>query len=354
MPPLTTAQLLDDFRACGLLVDRTGPDATIERIAPAQTCGPGDLVFADAAGYLESILQRHPAAVVTTPGFAGRLPGLAVITANNVRLAQAHILQRYFDRDLRHEGWARVHPSAVVHESASIPDSVTIGPNAVLGARARLGERCVVLAGAVIEHDAVLGDDTVVHPNTVIGWGCEIGRHCVIKAGSIIGSEGFGFAQDEKRRNHRIPQLGRVVIEDNVVVGAACCIDRAAFAETRIGAGTVLDNLCHIAHNVQIGEDCILTAMLCVAGSTTLGKRVVTSGMTGIIDHVTICDDVVLVQRAGVANDIKEPGTYAGSPIQPIKEYMKNQAIVRHLSDLRTEVKELKARLAALEAGRKA
>jgi UDP-3-O-[3-hydroxymyristoyl] glucosamine N-acyltransferase len=353
MSPLTTARLLDDFRATGLLVDRIGPDATIERVAPAQACGPGDLVFADAAGYLEPILQGKPAAVVTSAELAERLPGLAVVIAKNVRLAQAHILQRYFDRDLRNEGWPRVHPGAAVHETVSIPDSVTIGPNAVLGARVRLGERCIVLAGAVVEHDAVLGADTVVHPNAVIGWGCEIGSRCIIKSGAVIGSEGFGFAQDEKRHSHRVPQLGRVLVESDVVVGAGCCIDRAAFAETRIGAGTILDNLCHIAHNVQIGEDCILTAMLCIAGSSTLGKRVITSGMTGIIDHVTVCDDVVLVQRAGVANDIKEPGTYAGSPVQPIKDYMKNQAVLRHLSDLRTEVKELKARLAALEAGRK-
>jgi UDP-3-O-[3-hydroxymyristoyl] glucosamine N-acyltransferase len=354
MPALTAAQLIHDLEATGLLVGRNGPDAPIERAAAAETCGPGDLVFADVEAYLEPILQRKPAAVVTKPEFAARLPGLAVLTAPNVRLAQAHILQRYFDRDLRNEGWPRVHPSAVVHDSASVSASATVGPSAVLGARVRIGERCVVLAGAVLERDAVLGDDTVVHPNAVIGWECEIGRRCVIKAGAVIGSEGFGFAQDEKRRSHRVPQLGRVVIEDDVVVGAGCCIDRAAFAETRIGAGTILDNLCHIAHNVRIGEDCILTAMLCVAGSTTLGKRVVASGMTGILDHLSICDDVVLVQRAGVANDIKQPGTYAGSPIQPIKDYMKNQAVVRRLADLRMELRELKARLDALEADRKA
>ena len=354
MAPLTTARLVEDFQATGLLVDRSGPDATIERVAPADTCGPGDLVFADAASYLQPILERKPAAVVTTPGLAPQLGELAVVTAKNVRLAQAHILQRYFDRNLRDEGWPRVHPSAVIHDTAAIPDSAVIGPNAVVGPRTRLGERCVVLAGAVLERDASLGEDSVVHPNAVIGWGCEIGRRCIVKAGAVIGSEGFGFAQDEKRHNHRVPQLGRVVIEDDVVVGAACCIDRAAFSETRIGAGTILDNLCHIAHNVRIGSDCILTAMLCIAGSSTLGKRVVTSGMTGILDHVTVCDDVVLVQRAGVANDIKEPGAYAGTPIQPLKDYMKNQAIARRLTDLRTEIKELKGRLTALEAGHKA
>jgi UDP-3-O-[3-hydroxymyristoyl] glucosamine N-acyltransferase len=354
MPPLTTARLLEDFKASGVLIDRSGPDAIIERVAPADTCGPGDLVFAEAAPYLQPILQRKPAAVITHPDLVAQLPGVAVVTAKNVRLAQAHILRRYFDRDLRGDGWPRIHPSAVVHETASVPASVVIGPNAVVGARTRLGERCVVLAGAVLERDVSLGEDSVVHPNAVVGWGCEVGARCVIKAGAVIGSEGFGFAQDDKRRNHRVPQLGRVVIEDDVVVGAACCIDRAAFSATRIGAGTILDNLCHIAHNVQIGSDCILTAMLCIAGSSTLGNRVITSGMTGILDHVSVCDDVVLLQRAGVANDIKEPGAYAGTPTQPLKEYMKNQAIARRLTDLRADIKELKGRLATLEAGRKA
>jgi UDP-3-O-[3-hydroxymyristoyl] glucosamine N-acyltransferase len=350
MQALTTSQLLEEFKPSGLLADRIGPDVPVQAVAPADACGPGDLVFADTVAYLEPILESRPAAVVTHPSLADKLPGFAVLTAPNVRLAQAHILQRHFDRDLRAEGWGQVHASAVVHPSAEVAGSACIGPNAVIGARARIGERCVILSGAVIERDAVIGADTVVHPNAVIGWGCEIGERCIVKAGAVIGSEGFGFAQDRARHSHRIPQLGKVVVEREVVVGAACCIDRAAFRETRIGAGTILDNLCHIAHNVRIGEDCILTAMLCVAGSTTLGKRVITSGMTGILDHVTICDDVVLVQRAGVANDIKQPGTYAGSPIQPIKDYMKTQAQVRRLDDLRMQVKEIKARLAALEA----
>jgi UDP-3-O-[3-hydroxymyristoyl] glucosamine N-acyltransferase len=143
-----------------------------------------------------------------------------------------------------------------------------------------------------------------------------------------------------------------VAIEDDVVVGAACCIDRATFGETHIGAGTVLDNLCHIAHNVRIGEDCILTAMLCIAGSTTLGARVITSGMTGILDHLTICDDVVLLQRAGVTDDIKEAGMYAGTPVQPLKAYMKNQALARRLTEMRSELRDLKRRMADLEAAR--
>jgi UDP-3-O-[3-hydroxymyristoyl] glucosamine N-acyltransferase len=121
-------------------------------------------------------------------------------------------------------------------------------------------------------------------------------------------------------------------------VGANCCIDRAAYRTTRIGAGTKLDNLCHIAHNVEIGEDCLLTSMFCVAGSTTIGNRVMMSGQTGIKDHVTICDDVVLVHRAGVTADIDQPGAYAGLPVQPLKDYMRNTAESHMLADLRQRV----------------
>jgi UDP-3-O-[3-hydroxymyristoyl] glucosamine N-acyltransferase len=126
-----------------------------------------------------------------------------------------------------------------------------------------------------------------------------------------------------------------VVLGDRVRVGANCCIDRAAYRTTRIGAGTKLDNLCHVAHNVQIGEDCLLTSMFCVAGSTTIGNRVMASGQTGVSDHVRICDDVVLVHRAGVTGEIDQPGTYAGLPVQPLKEYLRNTAVFRLLGELR-------------------
>jgi UDP-3-O-[3-hydroxymyristoyl] glucosamine N-acyltransferase len=191
------------------------------------------------------------------------------------------------------------------------------------------------MAGAVVEHDAQIGRNVVMHPNAVVGYGCTVGDDVVIGGGAVIGSEGDGFAQDARGRSHAIPQTGNVVLEDRVRVGANCCIDRAAYGSTRIGAGTKLDNLCHIAHNVQIGEDCLLTSMFCVAGSTTIGNRVMASGQSGAIDHLTICDDVVLVHRAGVTTSIDQPGAYAGLPAQPLKEYTRNTAVFRMLGDLR-------------------
>jgi len=235
-----------------------------------------------------------------------------------------------------HSRRSRRWPTARINAPASCPPlSPVPEPRAVIGRNVRLGERTRIMAGAVIEHDAQVGSDTVVHPNAVIGYGCVVGNEAAIGAGSVIGSEGYGFAQDQHGKSHPIPQTGIVVLGDRVRVGANCCIDRAAYRTTLIGAGTKLDNLCHIVHNVQIGEDCLLTSMFCVAGSTTIGNRVMTSGQTGIKDHVKICDDVVLVHRAGVTADIDQPGAYAGLPVQPLKEYMRNTAVLRMLADLR-------------------
>ncbi|MHC4958904.1 MAG: UDP-3-O-(3-hydroxymyristoyl)glucosamine N-acyltransferase [Planctomycetota bacterium] len=347
---IQASALFEAFRETGLLQEMTGADVAIGRVSAAEECAPGDLVFVDREAFVQPVLDGAAAAVITDSKLAGSFPGTTVLTTPNVTLARAMVTQRFFDRDLRPDGLARVDPTAVIEPSAQVPDSARLGANVFVGPGAKLGEDAVVLANAVIEEGAVIGDRTVIHPNVVVGFDCEIGNDVIIRAGTIIGSEGFGFAQDEKRRNYRIPQMGNVVVEDRVVIGACCCIDRGTHGATRIGAGTVMDNLCHIAHNVEIGEDCILTAMLCVAGSTRIGKRVMTSGQTGIIDHLNVADDVVLVQRAGVANDIKEPGAYAGTPLMPLKDYIKNQASIRRLATMRDAIKQLEQRLDALES----
>jgi UDP-3-O-[3-hydroxymyristoyl] glucosamine N-acyltransferase len=343
----TAAEILSAFAPQGLIKEMVGPDQPILRIAPVEDCGPGDLVFVDKTEYAAVVAQRRPAVAVTSPKLQALLAGcvhLTLLLTPNVNLAQALIKQRYAGRQFDAAGWPRIHPSAVVHETAVLPATAVVEPRAVIGRNVRVGERTRIMAGAIIEHDAQLGSDTVVHPNAVVGYGCAVGNEAVIGAGAIIGSEGYGFAQDEKGKSLPIPQTGNVVLGDRVRVGANCCIDRAAYRTTRIGAGTKLDNLCHIAHNVQVGEDCLLTAMFCVAGSTTLGNRIMASGQTGILDHLKICDDVVLVHRAGVSADIGQPGVYAGIPVQPLKEYLRNTAVVRMLADLRQRLLTLERR----------
>ena len=336
-----------------VVTERRGDDTEIAGLGSGEHCGPGDLVFVDRAEFVAVPKERGVAAVVTTPELAEQFTDapMAVLIAPQIKLARARISQSFFDRDLRPEGEPRIHPDATIHDTASVAESAWVGAGAVVGARAEIGADAVLLDGVVVEHDARVGARSTLHPNVVLGFECAIGEDSIVQAGTVLGSEGFGFAQDKSRKNHRIPQLGNVVVGSRVRIGANCCIDRGTHGSTRIGDGTIIDNLCHIAHNVDIGEDCILTAMLCVAGSTKIGNRVVTSGQVGIIDHLTIGDDVYLVHRAGVTSDVKKPGAYGGVPLLPLKEHMKSQVGIRRLAQMRDQIRNLEQRLDQLEGG---
>lgn len=341
--------ILQRFQEQGLIVGHIGPDPILHRIAPIEDCAPGDLVFVDHARYLGRVREQKPSAVVTTPVLATELqdqPELAVLVAPNVRLAIALLKQTYADRVLRTQEWPRIHPAAIIHPGVDVSEDVYIGPGAVVGADVSLGHEVVVMANVVIEHGASIGAGTVLHPGCVVGYDCEIGAGVILKAGCVIGSEGFGFAQDEKRRNHRIPHTGKVIVGDRVVIGANTNIDRATYGATMIGAGAVIDAMCHIGHNVEIGEDCILCAHTGISGSTRFGKRVIASGQTGTLDHISVADDVVLLHRAGLHNSIKQAGMYAGGPAQPLQQYLKNMAVMPKLHEMWTRLKALEKKLA--------
>ena len=338
------SQILSDFKSRSILQALQGSDTLITGIAPVESCGPGDLVFVEKPELIETVKAAKPSAIVTPVELVeqfGDMANCAVLTSSNVRLAQALLRQAYVDRDLYHTEWPRIHPAAVIHESVVIPDDAVIGPGVVLGRNVRIGRRTVVMANSVIEENAQIGKQTVVHPNVVIGYNCEIGDRCIIKSGCVIGMEGFGFAQDEKRKSYRIPQLGKVVIENDVVLGANNTVDRATYDETRIRSGVKTDTLCHVAHNTEIDEDVIIVAQTGIAGSCYIGKRVLISGQAAISDHVNIADDVVLVQRAGVISDIDQPGMYAGHPLQPVRQYFKNAALLMKLTEMKKRLDKL-------------
>lgn len=342
--------IFNEFRDRGLVREFRGDDVEIKGFGSVDHYTAGDLVFVNKSQPLTTIAATPPAAVVTEEKFANALNGngIPVLVSDNVALAQALIRQAFDDRDPHASEWPRVHPSAVIHETTQVPETVTIGPGVVIGQNVILGERAVIQAGTIIEQDVVIGADSIVQPQVYIGWGCRIGARVRIKPGTVIGGEGFGLAPDENKRYHRIPHRGIVVIEDDVIIGANCNIDRATYTETRIGRGCRLDALCHIAHNVILEEDCLLMAGTSVAGSSRFGKRVIASGQTGVLDHKTIVDDVILVHRCGVVEDIKQPGMYAATPPQPFVEYSKNVVVLRKLHLLRKKVLELEKRLAAL------
>ncbi|MBM3203375.1 UDP-3-O-(3-hydroxymyristoyl)glucosamine N-acyltransferase [Candidatus Woesearchaeota archaeon] len=351
---LLASTVLDRYHPPGILTALQGQDRSIQRIAPIEECQPGDLVFIDHPRYLATARERMPAVVVTTEALAQELATTAMtcLIAPNVRLAMALIKQTWADRDLRQVEWEPIHATAVIHASVEIPEDAVIGPGVVIGAGVRLGQGIVILANAVIEREACIGANTVLHPRCTVGYQCHIGAEVILKSGCVIGSEGFGFAQDAARHNYRIPHTGNVVIGDRVVIGANTTIDRATYGSTFIRAGAVIDALCHIGHNVDIGEDCIICAHSGISGSSRFGKRVIASGQTGVLDHVSVPDDTLLLHRAGLPNSIREPGQYAGGPVQPLQQYLKNMAVMPRLHEMWNRLKKLEKRVAAISPDR--
>jgi len=346
------SSIFDEFRLSGLITDLRGNDVVVEGFAPIESYGAGDLVFVSEKKWLNNITVNPPAAVVTTLQLADQLngAGVSILVSSNLPLAHALLRQAFDDRDLSVTEWPRMHPSAVIHETARVPASAVIGPQVVIGSNVTLGEHVVVQAGAVIEQDVEIGAGSIIQARVYIGWGCRIGTDVRIKPGTVIGGEGFGLAADENKHYHRVPHRGIVVIEDDVIIGSNCNIDRATYGETRIGRGCRLDGLCHIAHNVVIDENSLIMAQTAIAGSSRIGKRVIASGQTGVIDHRTVADDVVLVHRCGVVEDIEEPGMYAGTPPQSFADYSRNIAALRKLHILRKKILALEKKLEELTA----
>ncbi len=266
---------------------------------------------------------------------------IAILISANLKLSHAIIKQAYGDHDYSKNGWQNIHSSAIIHESVKIPKDILIGPNVVIEKGVKIGKGCHLMANVIIEHNAVIGNNVRIHPASIIGWECEIGNDCIILSNTVIGGEGFGYAQDEQFNHHRIPQTGNVVIGNKVTIGANSTFDRGTYGPTTIGDGCIFDNLCHVAHNVTFGENCIAISGFLCAGSSVIGNRVVASGGTMIKDHVQICDDVYLMHRAGVVKNITEKGMYAGGPAVPMKEYVKNNAIYNRLGELRQQVLQL-------------
>jgi UDP-3-O-[3-hydroxymyristoyl] glucosamine N-acyltransferase len=225
----------------------------------------------------------------------------------------------------------------------------SIWPFVTLGARARLGDRVTLYPGVFIGDDCTLGDDVVVYPSATVLPRCRIGSRVIIGSGSVIGSDGFGFVLHEGRQ-HKVPQRGGVVIEDDVELGANVTIDRATHGQTIIGRGTKVDDQVHVAHNVTVGEHAILVAQVGIAGSTTVGKYVVMGGQVGVNDHISIGDGAMIAAKSGVVGNVEAGAQVSGIPALPHVESARAAVALRHLPAMRQRLRELERRLADLEA----
>ena len=344
---LTAKELYDQYGKEGVLLELKGNlKVKIENIAGFSNGNKGDLIFVPDEKALEIAIKGNCSAMVIDKKLAelsSKISNeIAIFISANIALSHAKIKLKYSDHDYGQSGWERIHSSSFIHQSVEIPSSTTIGPNVVIEKGAIIGENCNIMANVVIEHNAIIGNNVRIHPSTIIGWDCKIGNDCLILSNSVIGSEGFGYSQDQFFNHHRIPQTGNVVIGNKVTIGANNTIDRGTYGPTTIGEGTIFDNICHTAHNVTIGKNCIILSGWLCAGSTTIGDRVVASGGAIIRDHISICDDVYLVHRAGVLFDIKEKGMYAGTPTLKMQDYKENLKIAQNLKSLATDIERLK------------
>jgi UDP-3-O-[3-hydroxymyristoyl] glucosamine N-acyltransferase len=339
-------------------------------ILGAELSGPGDIEITGVAG-IESAVEgnitfiaeknrvkdleksRAAAAFVPLDAPALRIPQLRV---KNPRLAFARTIELFHVKPYRAAG---------ISKRASLGEKVVVGADpsihafVVVDEEARIGDRVTLYPGVYVGKGSIIGNDTIIYANVSIGEKVIIGNRVIIQAGAAIGGDGFGFVTDGGR-HHKIPQVGGVIIEDDVEIGANSAVDRATLGNTIIRKGTKIDNLVQVAHNVSIGEHCILAGHVGIAGSSVLGSYVVLGGRAGVADHITIGDKVMAGGGAGITRDVEPGQVVAGHPILPIRDWLKVQAVLpklpeikRSLAGLEKQVQELKERISELTKGEK-
>lgn len=319
-------------------------DRIISNFAPIETASDGDITFFVKANKPED-LQDVKATVVIVPMTVEEAQ-CAVIRVKDPYLASAIIQNYLLKEDFRSKG---IHPDANVGKDCQLSEEITVGPMVVIGDRVKIGRQVIIEPGVVLGDEVEIGNETIIKANVTIGERCRIGERGLIHSGAVIGSDGYGFATDANGVHVKRPQLGIVVVGDDVEIGANCCIDRATFGETRILSGVKIDNLVHVAHNVEVGENCLLVAQCGIAGSTTLGRNVVVGGAAAIKDHLHIEDRVMIAPKSGVHNNQPEGVVLCGIPAIPINIWMKAAAIFAKLPDMLKEIRRLKKQLAGLQ-----
>ena len=246
-----------------------------------------------------------------------------------------------------------IHPTAIVHPSCKLGKDLQIGPYVVIDKECEIGDRTRLSPFVSIGPRVKIGTDCLIHPHVVIRENCTVGSRVIIQPAAVIGSCGFGYTTDSKGHHQKLEQLGDVIVEDDVEIGACTTIDRARFKTTRIGSGTKIDNLVQIGHNVTLGPHNIIVAQTGIAGSSKTGSHVIFGGQAGVVGHVEICDNVMVATRGGVSKSIHESGKYAGGPVMPLADYNRQQVLLRKIEEYVKKIDELEARLAVLEKNSK-
>jgi UDP-3-O-[3-hydroxymyristoyl] glucosamine N-acyltransferase len=322
---------------------RGNPDTEISRVASLDAARQNEISFLEK----DAPDQKTGAScLIVSESFTGET-SCPQIVVRNPKLAFARIAALLHPPKKR---LPEIHPTAVIAESASIGRDVFIGAFVCVGENSRVGDGTQIRAGAKIGDRVSVGANCVIHPNVFLEDSVTIGNNVILHAGVTVGADGFGYVRGESGYI-KFPQIGTVVIEDDVEIGANSCIDRGALGETRIGRGTKIDNLVQVAHNVRIGERVVIAAQTGISGSTVIEDDCVIGGQVGFGDHARVLKGAVIGSKAGVLpGKIVRPGVWWGIPVQPLDEYKRQNAMVKGLARMREEIRELKKRLSGEES----
>ena len=316
----------------------------VHRVVGIEEATAGDVTFFANNKYATSLRTTRASAVIL--GEQAEAAPCAMLRTPNPYLAFARAVGLFADR------WrppAGIHPHAFVADDASVAPDASVGPFAVVEPGARIGARTIVYPHVTIGRGAGIGDDCTIHARVSIRERARIGNRVVIQDGAVIGSDGFGFAHTADGTHVKIPQIGGIVIEDDVEIGANTTVDRPAVGETRIKAGAKIDNLVQIAHGVTIGRNDLLAAQVGIAGSTTLEDSVTLAGQVGVAGHLTLGKGTIATAQTGIPNSVPAGSFISGYPAIPNREWLKASAVFRKLPELRKTIAELEARIVELE-----
>lgn len=323
---------------------RGNADLLIFGVAPLERAGEEDISFLANPKYRGKLETTRAGAVIVHPALDGVIDRTLLLCANPY-LAFARLLAHFHPAPQLPCG---VQAGAMVDPTAIVAPTATISSGCVVGAGARIGPGSVLHANVTVYPHVDLGADCLIHAGVVIRERCVLGNRVIVQPNAVIGADGFGFAPDGQRYE-KIPQVGRVIIEDDVEIGACSCVDRGTLDDTRIRRGTKIDNQVQIGHNAQIGEDCILVAQAGISGSTEVGRHCTFGGQSAAAGHIRIGDFVTIAARGGITNNVESNQVMAGLPLMPHREWLKMTMTMTHLPEMRRELHQLRQRLLELE-----
>lgn len=325
------------------------PNATVSRPARIEEAGEGDFAFLDNPKYEAHAYTTGASILLVNKSFQPSQPVKpTLIRVDDVRSSLAFLLQK-FDTE-NHANGAAISEQACVHQSARIGIGTSIGAFAVIEEGVVIGNNCIIYPQTYVGRNARIGDGSRLFPGVRVHFDCVIGDNCTLHANAVIGADGFGFAPQSDMTWKKVPQVGNVVIENDVEIGACTCIDRAAIGSTLIRQGAKLDNLIHIAHNAEIGKNTAIAAQVGVAGSTRLGDNCQIGGQVGFAGHLSIADGTRIQAQSGLGSSVDKPNTALfGSPAIGYKDFIRSHVVFKQLPDLQKKVLELEKRLKEME-----